>query len=485
MSEAAYLGLDLGTTNVKALVVSAEGRVLASGGATVALHHSPGGGVEQDIEEIWTATVSAVREAGRSAAPAQVRAVGVSSQGGALQLLDGADRPEGRVVSWLDGRGRPFGTEAVERLGREWFAERVGYGGCGVAAAQLLRLRRECPHLLTPPRRAGFVGDVIVGRLCGRRAHDATSLSICILYNPARGTADPEMLAMAGITESQLPPLLPAREAAGGLRPEAAAALGLPGGIPVSPAVHDQYAAALGAGVTEPGEVMLGAGTAWVLLAVTDRLLRPACAGALVCAHPVGGRFGQMLSMVNGGSAFRWAAELAGWQGLSADELDRRLAETPAGCAGLRFEPLLAEGGGPGCGRRGRLLGLSLAHGPGHLLRASVEGLACELARHLRALEAGGLRPRRLVMCGGAAGGRVTPQVVADATGLPVCCRAESAMSALGAAVLARGLIEPTPLNEVLARPAGGSARELRPGADAPLYAQMAGEYFDRVQSRE
>ena len=480
MSNELLLGLDLGTTNVKALVTEADGRVAAAGGAPVALHHVDGGGVEQEIEEIWRATVEAVRQAGRAGELARVRAVGISSQGGAMQVLDAADRPVGRVISWLDARGRAFNDEPTQRLGTRWFAERVGFGRCGVAAGQCLRLQKERPDLLRPPHRIGFVGDVIAGRLCGRRAHDATSLSICMLYNPARGRADADVLALAGIAESQLPPLLPAREAAGGLTAEAAAMTGLPAGIPVSPAVHDQYAAALGAGVVEPGEVMLGTGTAWVLLAVTDRLMPPATASAIVCGHVVDARYGQMLSMVNGGSAFKWAAELTG--GRPAADIERLLAATPAGCAGLRFEPLLAQGGsGLPADRRGRLLGLSLAHGAGHVMRAAVEGLACELTRHLRLLTAAGLPVRRLVMCGGAAASRVTPQIVAKVAGLPVTCRAESAMSAFGAAVLARALVDGRRLAQVRADMTTGTGFEATPGADAALYAQMLREYIERV----
>jgi len=289
-------------------------------------------------------------------------------------------------------------------------------------------------------------------------------------------------MELTGLSEDRLPPLLSARESAGGLRAETAAATGLPAGIPVSAAVHDQYAAALGAGVLEPGEVMLGTGTAWVLLAVTERLMPPATESTMVCRHVAEGRYGQMLSMVNGGSAFKWAAQLTGVDGKPADEIERLMASTPPGCDGLRFEPLMAAGGsGLPADRRGRLIGLTLAHGAGHVMRAAVEGLACELTRHLRLLTSAGLPVRRLAMCGGATASRVTPQVVADVTGLPVSCRAESAMSAFGAAVLARGLVESRPLAQVRADMSAGSGFETEPGADASLYAAILADYMKRV----
>src|SRR6266568_4865826 len=171
-----FLGLDLGTTNVKALVVSDSGKALGEGSSPVQLFHVENGGVEQDIEEIWAATIGAIRQAASGIKVAEIRAIGVSSQGGALQVLDAERRPMGRVISWLDQRGRSFDTALTAELGREWFVERVGHAGAGLAVGQLMRLG--------PNQHIGFVGDVIVGRLCEREAHDGTSAALTLLYNP-------------------------------------------------------------------------------------------------------------------------------------------------------------------------------------------------------------------------------------------------------------------------------------------------------------
>ena len=248
-------------------------------------------------------------------------------------MLDGQDRPVGRLISWLDGRGRPYDAELTRELGKDFFAEHVGHGASGVAIGQVLRLRRESPERLRRPNRLGFAGDVIVGRLCGRRAHDPTSLSIAMLYNPWLHRADPEILARLGLEESQLPELLPAASAAGGLCGEVAGRLGLPAGIPVSPAVHNQYAAALGAGAVAPGQVNCGTGTAWVLLAATDRLLPP-ITEAFVCCHVLPGLYGQMLSLGNGGSAIDWVMNLLGQAPATPAEIDDLISSAPPGMRG-------------------------------------------------------------------------------------------------------------------------------------------------------
>jgi sugar (pentulose or hexulose) kinase len=140
---------------------------------------------------------------------------------------------------------------------------------------QIVRLREQDSRQWAATKFIAFVGDLIVGRLCGRRAHDPTSLAIAMLYNPRVGRADAEILAYLGIDESQLPDLLPVTEPAGTIHNDAGRQTGLPTGIPVSPAMHDQYAVSLGAGSVREGDVTFGAGTAWVLLANGTRLVKP------------------------------------------------------------------------------------------------------------------------------------------------------------------------------------------------------------------
>jgi len=474
-----YLGLDLGTTNVKAVVVGGDGAVVARGAAPVGLIHVDGGGVEQDIEEIFASTVAAIGEAGESADLSAVGAVGISAQGGALQVLDGDDRPVGRVISWLDARGRPYDRAVTDEIGAGELARRTGHPRGTMALGQLLRIRAESPELLAPPNRAGLVGDVIVGRLCGRRAHDATSLSCAVLYDPSTGGAETGLLERIGIAEGQLPDLLGPREPAGGLLDDVAAETGLPAGIPVGPAVHDQYACALGVGVVSAGDVMFGAGTAWVLMAISDRMMSPAGGNGFSCTHVVDGLFGQILSMGNGGSSVTWALKLLGMAAASGAEVDEMIGETPAGADGVRFLPFLAPTGGAGLGGElsGRLSGLKLRHGPAHVLRAVVEGLCLELDRYLHLLTGTGFDVARLVTCGGAARSSVTPQIAADVTGLPVACAAEPDTGAVGAAMLGRALVDTrTPLKDI-ALSMAPDERLVEPGRDAKTYQALFEEY--------
>ncbi len=380
-----FLGIDLGTTNVKALAVDARGTIAAQGSAPVNRTTTPDGGVEQDIDQIWEATCQAIREAVGQVSSEKIRAIGISSQGGALQLLGAGGEPLGPVISWLDSRGRRFDRDFEQRMGEEYLVAHTGHNLSSMTVGQLLRLREESPEMLEAAAGVGFVGDLIVGRLCGRRAHDPTSLSIGMLYNPRLGSADPQLLELLKIDDKRLPELVSADAPAGGLLPEAAERTGLVAGIPVSPAIHDQYAASVGAGAVNEGDVLVGTGTAWVLLATTARLMPPIAPRTFVCSHPFEGLYGQMLSMSNGGSAVQWVLEVTGQAPLRGDGLDERLASVAPGADGLRCWPLLL-GGRRGAGDTppgGIFSGITLGHSASHLLRAVVEGLACELARHL------------------------------------------------------------------------------------------------------
>ncbi len=477
-----YLGLDLGTTNVKAIVVDDSGAIVGEGSAPAERYFVGSGGVEQDIEQIWRATCKAISTATGCVDASNIRSVGVSAQGGAMQLLNADDLPLGRVISWLDTRGGDYDAQVTEDLGASFLQAHIGFASTAMPVGNILRLRDESPEMMESVSSVAFVGDVIVGRLCGRRAHDRTSLSICMLYNPWTDMPEEAVLRRIGISAGQLPDVIDATEAAGEITPQAASLTGLPEGIPVSPAVHDQYASSLGAGAVNVGDVVLGTGTAWVLLANGSELQMPVAQRALVCRHPVSGLFSQLLSMSNGGSNLEWALKMTGLGDMSGDEIDAVLASVPAGAEGLRFTPPVLPAGGGG-DLPGSLEGILLASTREHLVRAVLDGLVCELARYLKMFSDGGIVPTRLVMAGRAAGSSVTPQAVADVIGLSVVCSGKSEGSAAGAAVIARALVDTQSSLAEIATQFASVGRTLQPGEDREVYRLLFDEYMMRFDA--
>jgi sugar (pentulose or hexulose) kinase len=475
-----FLGLDVGTTNVKAVVLDASGTLHSSGSAAVPVHLLGTDGVEQDMGEIRDAVASALTEAARGCGEdaARIAAIGVSAQGGAIQLVEADGNPKGPVIGWQDARGLVHGKQVLGRRSPRWLQRRIGGQGVTGCPGQVVRLRAE--GAIDAETRIGFVGDRIVGWLCGRPAHDGTSLSICFFFNPLTGREDPDVLALVGLTADRLPDLIDVRERAGSLLPEVAKALRLPAGIPVGPAVHDQYAAAIGCGVTSAGDVMFGAGTAWVLLAVSERMPRPVEPWSLIGRHPVPGHYGLMVSLGNGGSSFAWARDTIGLAEAGETELDRLIASVPPGSDGLRFRPLLAPITSVRLppGTAGRLDGIQLHHSRAHVMRSVVEGLACELGWSLREMRQAGVRVNRLVMSGKAAGSAVTPAIVADVLGVPVDTVTHPATSASGAAILGRALVEPRSALADLASKMKTPVRRIEPGDGGQVGARLLEGYL-------
>jgi len=146
----------------------------------------------------------------------------------------------------------------------------------------------------------------------------------------------------------------------------------------------------------------------------------------------------------------------------------------------LCFWPLLSPSAQPeeAFAAGGRLDGITLVHSTNHLVRAVVEGLACELARHLKFLTDVGLPVVRLVMCGGAAASRITPQIVADLANRPVACISEPALSAFGAATIARALIEKNADLADLARELAPARQTVAPGRNVPVYSRLFERYL-------
>lgn len=465
------LGLDLGTTNIKATVLNDSGALVAEGAAAVDRFHTADGGAEQDIEQIWDAACQALRQATAEIDTAAIRGIGVSAQGGAIQLLDADDQPLGRVISWMDQRGRPYGEQFTRKLGEQFLASRIGHGVCNCMTAQFFRLREEKPRSLAKPNRVGFVGDMIVGRLCGRRAHEATSLAIVLPYNLRLGRPDPEILEHLGLAEDQLPDLVPAVESAGRLGDAAARETSLPPGLPVGPAIHDQYASALGAGSVALGDVCVGTGTAWVLLANTNIAPKPCMPQASVAPHPVGGMLGQMLLPNTGGSAIEWAMGLLGKQEFTGEQVDCLAESVPSGCDGLVVRPVFSSPEGA------RITGIRLSHGAGHLVRATIEGLACEVQRHLRMLTDAGVSVKRIILTGSAAASRITPKIIADVTSKPLVCATYPSVAARGAAIAAWAMVEGTGNLADLAHGLAAASRRVEPGPDTALYRRLFEDY--------
>jgi xylulokinase len=432
----AFLGIDLGTSQVKALLVGPDARVLGRASAPYEVTVPSPGQAETDPGEWWRATGIAVREASAGAGGADVAGLAVAGQMHGVVLADAAGVPLRPAIVWLDRRAAaeaarygalPAGLTAP--LGNEPSPGMAGPILCWLAAHE--------PATVRAARWALQPKDWLRLRLTGEAATEPTDASGTLLFDLARGAWATDLIGALGLPAALLPAIRDPAEVAGRLRPEAAAHLGLRPGIPVAAGAADT-AAALFAARPPAGAALLtlGTGGQWIVPVAGT----PAPTATTNLFHAIGGGCYRLAAVQNMGETINWVrTNLAvSWeQAYSAAGRPWR-ADTPVFLPYLtqeRWEP----------GLTGGWSGLTLAHSRDDLLRAVLEGVAFLLRDRLGDLRAAGHDPARVLLGGGGSRHPAWRQLLADVLGLPLYPAAASWrevgwLSPAGAAMLAGGV---------------------------------------------
>lgn len=477
------VGLDVGTTAIKALAFTGTGRVVASSTRPLALLATRPGWIEQDPEAIWQSTAAACKLlVSQLPAGATIRGISISTQGGTTIPVGADGMPTHAAFSWMDERAQAEALAAEQQLGKKWVYRTTGWTLYdGLPLNHIAWFGKHCPDAFSRTDRFCFVSDFILYRLCGEYVMDPSNASITQLYRLESGEWDEQLCAQAGIRSAQLSPVLPSGQVIGQITRQAGEQTGLPEGVSVVNGAHDQYCAATGTGVTQAGPTLLSCGTAWVALLIPHSLEQALDAGLQVSRHAVSGLWGGLASLGGVGSTVEWLIgqywpEMSGRaEGYQA--FTRAAAQSEAGAGGLVFHPL--TGGHKEVGdlaNRG-IVGLTLHHTRGDLARALMEGIALELRWLLEDMECC-IQVDRLKMIGGAAHSLLWPQIVADITRRPVELFENHEAASLGAALLAgvgAGFFaDPAAAFRAIERP----SRQLEPDpAVAQVYLQQYQHY--------
>jgi xylulokinase len=438
-----YLGLDVGTTGVKAIVFDADGTAHGRGSANFQLRTPRPGIYLQDALD-WQAGIRhAVQAACASVPSGQIKALAVSAQGGALVPLDASLEPMAPVRSWLDRRAGAAAATFERIFGRADFYARTGWPiAPNNTAAQILDLRYSEPNVFARARYFCDTAAYVTGWLTGTPAMDTNVAGITQLTNVNTETWDRDILATVGVSPIRLPLLVRPGARLGHLSAAAAKQLGLSRSVLVAGGAHDQYCAALGGGAVGAGDLLISTGTAWVLLAVADGPHPDPKAAIGSGRHLVAGRWGHFGEVANGGVSLEWARQLLaqGERPLELAQVGELVKGVEAGADGLSFFPHF-DGTSPfdSTGTsRGSLLGLSLGHGSAHMLRAVMEGVAMSTRLMLESYERSLDRsPGMPVVVGGATRSSTWMQLLADVLGRALRVVAEPDAACVGAAILA------------------------------------------------
>ena len=450
------LGLDIGTTSTKAVLFDLSGVELASAECGYRLSTPQPGWAEQNPEELWRAVLHVLRTVmNATAVEASPRgrplALSLAAQSGSLLPARQDGTPLSPAITWLDGR-----TEALVRLWRAGGLEdkvRAVSGWHlypGLCLPTIAWLRENQPDLFAAARRYLSVNDFLVHRLTGRFCTNPSNAAGMQLLDVTTAGWSPDLCALAGIRPDQLSPVLPSGTVVGPITPKVARLTGLPAGTIVVNGGHDQSCTALALGITSPGQVLLGCGTAWVVTGVADSPDLAALPLSLDLGfHPAdqpGHRRWTVSQSLGGlGASLEWllrqcwlpsGSEVPARQAAFA-ALDSELARTAPGSSGLFFLPIAGGHSAPDGDQRGALWGLRLDHARADMARAVMEGAAYELRWALEPVRQAGLPVDRLWMVGGATHSSIWPAIVAEVLAVPLSVPQGQHWPAVGAALLA------------------------------------------------
>ena len=454
----AYIGLDLGTSSVKALTVDGEGRVLATASQSYPMLHPEPGAAEQDTDVWWEAVCGALAEV--TAAVPDVAAIGLTGQMHGTVFLDGDRRPVRPAITWADTRSGSQAASIEAEIGRGVLTGTAGTAiAAGFQAASIRWLREREPATWDRVTTVLLPKDEIRRRLTGGLATDPSDAAGTGMLGVHSRAWSSTMLGVVGVARRQLPALRGSRNETGRVSASATVATGVPTEVPVVGGAGDAPAGAMAAGVVEEGDLLLSLSSgAQVIAPVRRPVVDPALrvhtfASAL---DPDAGEPGWnvMGATMAAGSAIRWLRdEIFGLTSETAlAEMDAASAAVQPGADGLLFLPYLAGERTPHLDpdARGVFLGLSAEHGRGHLVRSVMEGSifalldAYDVVRELVPEP-----PRRVVLAGGGSRSPLWRQIVADMFGMPISPLTVGEQSAMGAAMLAAAYDREVPVSEI------------------------------------
>jgi xylulokinase len=467
-----FLGIDIGTSGVKAVAMNDGGLIIARGDAPLRATRRFPLWSEQAPDDWWRAADAAVL-----ALPADVRsrlqAIGLAGQMHGATLLGEDDRPLRPAILWNDGRSFAE-CEELESLVAASRAITGNLAMPGFTAPKLLWVRRHEPEIHAGTRTVLLPKDYV--RLCmtGDKATDVSDAAGTLWLDVAARGWSTAMLAACGLSREHMPTLHEGCAITGKLRADVAARWGM-ARLPVAAGGSDNAAGAAGVGVVGEGDALLSLGTSGVLFAATERF-RPNPARALhAFCHCLPETWHQMAVHLSAASCIDWAARLAGVEGPAA--LLALAEQAGPGNGPELFLPYLSGERTPHNDPhvRGALLGMDHGTDPGRLAAAVLEGVAFAHADGLDALREAGTTPETLLVIGGGARSRHWGAILSAALGVRLAYpQGGDAGPALGAAKLALMAATGASAAEACSRPPIAHVIEPEPALAARLAPRLA-----------
>lgn len=477
------LGLDIGTSGGRAVLFDANGRSVAQANRTWAPHFPHPDWAELDPEALWAAAIDLLRSACEHAPSGQLVGVGVSCQLTTL-FLDASHAPIYPVLPWADRRAESEARALEGEAGRAQIAAVAGRQAAAERPAAIARwIRRHEPAVWGRTAWVCTLKDYLVYCLTGQLATDEPHASYSLLFDVRAKHWDCGLCQVAGLRTCHLPDVVPSASVIGRIQPAAAAAIGIPAGIPVVAGGPDGTLAALGAGLTKPGVGVDVTGTTDVVFACLPEPKLDPAGGLVTNVHACPDRWLLGGPTTTTGGMLTWLADHVAKDADLGGLIDEA-AGVPAGAEGVRCFPALSGDRTPVWDPhvRAALLGLGMTHRRGHCVRAILEACACVVRRVQQAIVGLGETFQEMRIVGGAVESALWSQIRADMLGLPVRPMPARNASALGAAILAAtgaGVYDDVP---AAAAVMSGCGELLQPHSDVREVYDRVYADFERMQ---
>lgn len=434
MAKEYVLAHDLGTTGNKATLYDKNGALVASAFSGYGTQYEHTGWAEQDPEDWWHAVCDSTQQLlSKTGVPGDaVAVISFSGQMMGAVPLDAKARPMRNAIIWADQRALEQERYLGERIDPTEVYHITGHRlSASYSLCKILWLRDNQPDIYTKTHKFVHAKDAIVARLTGEFATEPTDASGMNLFDLQAWDWSEDIIAAAELDAAKLPDLRKSSDVVGGVRPDVAAEVGVPGGTPVVLGGGDGMCAAAGAGVVQPGAAYNYIGSSsWIALATDEPIYDPD-QRTFTWANFIERTYSPCGTMQTAGGSYQWTREhLGGLEQQAAELLDLsayellnlRATASPPGAKGLIFLPYLLGERSPRWNprARGAFIGLTMRHSRDDMIRAVLEGVTFNLRVILDAFLTQGAGIDSIRVIGGGASGRFWNQIMADIYGIPI-----------------------------------------------------------------
>ena len=423
-----FIGIDIGTTNIKGALYSSNGKLVSSSILSYPSYTPFHGYHEQDPKDWINGFYKTLENlCSDESVKTGLESISVSTQGGTVVAVDKDFKPLYPAMTWLDRRGKHLLEEDKElRQKNIWFYNKTGWRlDSNISFMPLYWLRNKKRDLFDKIDKVLFVNDYLLWHITGNNCQDPSSASITLFYNVKEGKWDKKIMDLLGLDESNFSEVKRSGELVGYLKKDIYQNIGISSKVKVINGGHDQYCASIGAGILDESDILIATGTAWVFFKLINDPVFDSKRLFAIGRNIIEKKYGLIYSIPAAGASVRWFAlnllNLSDEKKLFdiiSKEKDKLMAKNND----ILFYPYLTGNFGPDFNirKKASLLNLELNHDRLDILKAIMEGVAFQLNKIMEVMSERSMTGERIKMVGGAAKSEIWPAILADITGLDI-----------------------------------------------------------------